>query len=141
MFLCYLVENNIFSCNLTIFFVQDANRKINFGMRLTLISDATWVSCASYLDLCNLSRAFTVRIDGSKLQPGVYNSTIKAYDTACIEKGHIFHINITLVQPHVFPEKEVNYQLAWKDQFFPSNSLKRHFVLVPELATYASKCL
>lgn len=96
-----------------------------------------WIQVAKFIDLCYSSRSFIVSIDPSKLQPGVYKGSVKAYDTeATPEKGVIFEVPITIVNPH-----EVDYLRC---EYTPPsvvlckpNTIIRDFILVPLNATYA----
>jgi tripeptidyl-peptidase-2 len=92
---------------------------------------------AKFIDLCYTSRSFIVNIDPTNLQPGVYKGSVKAYDTsASAEKGIIFEVPITVVQPH-----EVD---LLRYEFAPSNvvlckpnTIIRDFIVIPPNATYA----
>lgn len=86
-----------------------------------------------------MSRSFIIKIDPSGLSPGVYRGRVRAYDTvAGAEKGSIFEVPITVVQPHVVNE-------STRYEFVPSpaevqckpNTIIRDFIMVPSNATYA----
>lgn len=115
----------------------DAGRKINFNLRLSLVCDASWVQFPSHFELMNMSRAFTVRIDGVKLQTGVHSTTIRAYDVNNVDKGPVFTIPITIVQP-IIVEKTMNLpDFNYKKILFKPNTINRHFIMVPDDATWA----
>lgn len=111
------------------------NNKITFNMRLTLVCNAAYVSYPAHLDLSNLMRSFIVKIDTSALTIGVHSTSIDAYDVTCVEKGPVFRVPITLVQPEdvTGPAYAVSF---YKVSFLP-NVIKRHFLVVPDLATWA----
>lgn len=52
----------------------DPSRKINFNLKLSLVSDASWVHFPSHFDLMYMPRAFAIRVDGSNLPEGVYST-------------------------------------------------------------------
>ncbi|KAH0553976.1 tripeptidyl-peptidase 2 isoform X2 [Cotesia glomerata] len=115
----------------------DATRKINFNLRLSLVCDAAWVQFPSHFELMHMSRAFTVRIDGVKLPEGVHATNIRAYDVENVEKGPVFSIPITVVQPLAI-QKSMNLpDLHYSRVLFKANTIVRHFILVPEDATWA----
>ncbi|XP_044020581.1 tripeptidyl-peptidase 2 isoform X2 [Aphidius gifuensis] len=115
----------------------DASCKINFNIRLSLVCDASWVQFPSHFELMNMSRSFTVRIDAVKLPSGVHTTTIRAYDVNNIDKGPVFLIPITIVQPMII-EKTMNLpDFHYSKILFKPNTIKRHFILVPDDATWA----
>lgn len=109
--------------------------KINFNLRLTLVASEPWVQCGSFIDLCYSSRAFNVKIDPSNMAPGVHSARIRAYDSTCVEKGTLFEVPITVVQPVVIDNAKFEYKNA-VDKCRP-NTIIRDFILVPKNATYA----
>ncbi len=62
---------------------------------------------------------------------------MKAYDTSCVEKGPVFRIPITLVQPHVFAADQEKKELTFNDVVLKPSQMQRHYILVPENATWA----
>lgn len=54
------------------YFLLDPSRKINFNLRLSLVSDAPWVQFPTHLDLMHMPRAFAVRVEPSSLSEGVH---------------------------------------------------------------------
>ncbi|KAM8713905.1 hypothetical protein ACLKA7_014119 [Drosophila subpalustris] len=121
----------------------DPKDKFNFNVRLNLIPSQSWVQCGSFLDLSYGVRSIVVRIDPTSLQPGVHSAVVKAYDTDCVQKGPLFEIPITVVQPHVLenvqstPVFEPTTQRADKSVEFQPNTIQRDFILVPDKATWA----
>ncbi|KAK6617784.1 hypothetical protein RUM43_014012 [Polyplax serrata] len=114
----------------------DNDSKINFNMRFALLCDDTWVSASSHLDLMNITRTLSVRIDPTCLPEGVHSSIIKAYDVACPEKGMVFYIYITVVKPAQVTDN-LNPSLYFKEVAFKPNTIKRHFIRVPPNSTWA----
>lgn len=114
----------------------DPQTKINFGLHLALICKGEFVQCPAFLDLQNLGRTISVKIDPSGLTSGIHFTSIEAYDVSCVEKGPLFSIPITVVQPEEF-SAPTPYELQWKSVQFKPNTIKRHFIVVPTYATWA----
>ncbi|XP_055608253.1 tripeptidyl-peptidase 2 isoform X1 [Uranotaenia lowii] len=110
--------------------------KINFNVRLTLIPTEAWIQCGSFLDLCYSARTFSVKIDPTGLSAGVHKACIKAFDSACVEKGTLFEIPVTVVQPMVIDPKTLEYSSPEAVVCKP-NTILRNFFLVPKHATWA----
>ncbi|CAB3241271.1 unnamed protein product [Arctia plantaginis] len=109
-------------------------RQIAFGVRLALAVRAEWVSVAQHLDMMNAARPLNVRLRTDALPPGPHFASILAYDVSCIEKGPVFRIPITVLQPQPLltgvpsiVNKKVNFKPA---------TIVRHFVVVPPEATW-----
>uniref|UniRef100_A0A182IWH8 Tripeptidyl-peptidase 2 n=1 Tax=Anopheles atroparvus TaxID=41427 RepID=A0A182IWH8_ANOAO len=115
----------------------DPADKINFNVRLTLIPTEPWIQCGNYLDLCYSARKVAVKVDPTGLAAGVYRASVKAYDSTCPEKGVLFEIPVTVVQPHVIDPK--TNELARRDAPVDCkpNTIIREFILVPKYATWA----
>lgn len=116
--------------------IETYPERTDFTMNLVLTCDKTWVSHPSHLVLTNMSRSLSIRIDPTSLPTGVHTTSVKAYDSSCVEKGPVFRIPITLVQPYVFPEHQ-KPELVCKDVVFKPSQMNRHYILVPENATWA----
>ncbi|KAH8371854.1 hypothetical protein KR093_009109 [Drosophila rubida] len=121
----------------------DPKDKFNFNVRLSLVPSQPWVQCGSFLDLSYGTRSIVVRIDPTSLQPGVHSAVVKAYDTDCVQKGPLFEIPVTVVQPHVLdnventPVFEPASNRGDKSVEFQPNTIQRDFILVPDKATWA----
>jgi len=46
--------------------------KIAFSCRMALTCSAAWVDCPSYLELMNMQRQFTLKVDPTSLSTGVH---------------------------------------------------------------------
>ncbi|XP_055380292.1 tripeptidyl-peptidase 2 [Condylostylus longicornis] len=117
-----------------------AQDKISFNLRIAVIASEPWVKCAKFLDLCYSMRKFDVEIDPVNLLPGVHTAKIRGYDSNCIEKGALFEIPVTVIQPFTV-DIEVsrcfnNPQYNGIKEFKP-NTIQRDFILVPNRATWA----
>lgn len=67
------------------------------------------------------------------------NFSVRAYDVTNIAKGPVFQIPITVVQPMVLPKTALLPDLTYTNVLFKPNTIQRHFILVPEDATWAGK--
>uniref|UniRef100_V5I9M9 Tripeptidyl-peptidase 2 n=1 Tax=Anoplophora glabripennis TaxID=217634 RepID=V5I9M9_ANOGL len=113
----------------------DAERKIKFNMKLVLTCNADYVNYPSHLDLSNVSRMFAIKIDTSYLSEGLHSTFINAYDVSCVEKGPVFKVPITVIQPKEV--MEVKYQISYGKINFKPNTIRRHYYVVPNMATWA----
>ncbi|KAI9577908.1 hypothetical protein GQX74_015182 [Glossina fuscipes] len=116
--------------------------KLNFNVRLNLVPSQPYVQCGAFLDLNYCTRSLVVKVDPSGLSPGVHTAVIQAFDTDCVEKGSLFEIPVTIVQPHVIDNEEtrlyepISHTTDGSFEFQPS-TIKRDFILVPPRATWA----
>ncbi|XP_055627054.1 tripeptidyl-peptidase 2 isoform X2 [Toxorhynchites rutilus septentrionalis] len=110
--------------------------KISFNVRLTLIPSEPWIQCGSFLDLCYSARTISVKVDPTGLTTGVHKASIKAYDSSSVDKGVLFEIPVTLVQPIVVDPKTFEYSHTEAIPCKP-NTILRNFFLVPKYATWA----
>ncbi|XP_021931036.1 tripeptidyl-peptidase 2 [Zootermopsis nevadensis] len=63
--------------------------------------------------------------------------SIKAYDVSCVEKGPVFRVPITVVRPTQLPRELLRPELSFRNVVFKPNTMHRHFILVPDEATWA----
>ncbi|XP_043258788.1 tripeptidyl-peptidase 2 isoform X2 [Colletes gigas] len=115
----------------------DPALKIAFNLKLTLVCDASWVQFPTHLDLMHMARAFAIRVDATNLPEGVHATSVRAYDVTDIGKGPVFQIPITVVQPQTLPKTAILPDLTFTNVLFKPNTIYRHFILVPEDATWA----
>lgn len=66
-------------------------------------------------------------------------SSVRAYDVTNIAKGPVFQIPVTVVQPMTLPKTALLPDLTYANVLFKPNTIQRHFILVPEDATWAGK--
>ncbi|KAG5891542.1 hypothetical protein JTB14_028560 [Gonioctena quinquepunctata] len=112
-----------------------AERKIYYNQKFVLTCDASYVSFPLHLDLANVARMFAIKIDTSSLTEGLYSTFINAYDVNCIEKGPVFKIPITVIQPKEVTEPK--YTVTHSNVNFKPNTIKRHYYAIPNMATWA----
>lgn len=113
-----------------------SEKKIDFQMSLALVCDASWVSCPPYLEMMNIQRMFSVNVDPSGLPEGVHRTSIRAYDVSCVEKGPVFNVEVTVVRPSKVPDT-CRGEIEYKNVEFKPNTIKRHFVEVPDDVSWA----
>lgn len=112
----------------------EASRKINFNLQLALVCKGAFVSYPVHLNLTNVARVFSVKVDTKDLPVGVHATQIEAFDANNVEKGPVFKVPITVVQPEVVDCPK--YKLYFPMVAFKPNTIKRHFYVVPYLATW-----
>lgn len=52
------------------------------------------------------------------------------------DKGPVFQVPITVIQPSLLPKGGTCPDLVFKDVLFKPNTIKRHFIFVPDDATW-----
>ncbi|KAH1023665.1 hypothetical protein HUJ04_012827 [Dendroctonus ponderosae] len=112
-----------------------AEEKINFNMKLALTCPLECVQYPKHLDLSNVARTFGIDIDTSALPEGLHSTFVSAYDTACVSKGPVFQIPVTIIQPSEVPDQK--FILKYSSIPFKPNTIKRHYFVVPSAATWA----
>lgn len=65
--------------------------------------------------------------------------SVRAYDVTNVGKGPVFQIPVTVVQPMTLPKTVLLPDLTYTNVLFKPNTIQRHFILVPEDATWAGK--
>ncbi|XP_055535925.1 tripeptidyl-peptidase 2 [Wyeomyia smithii] len=135
-----LTKPEEFNVNIEPVFFNDkytsSSYKISFNVRLTLIPTESWIRCGSFLDLCYSTRTIIVKVDPTGLIAGVHKASIKAFDSSCVDKGVLFEIPITVVQPIVVDPTTLEYTCSEAIICKP-NTILRNFFLVPKYATWA----
>lgn len=136
------VKSREYTVNIEPVFLNDKDvvpkKKIEFNMRIALISSENWVQCGSYLDLCYDSRSISVKVDPTNLPIGVHSASVRAFDSTNFGKGTIFEIPITVIVPihmDVAKTKTFNFDTI----LYKSNTIARHFIYVPANATCAGE--
>lgn len=56
---------------------------------------------------------------------------------SCVEKGPVFRVPITVVRPVQLPRELLRPELHFTNVAFKPNTVRRHFFLVPDEATWA----
>ncbi|XP_076034964.1 tripeptidyl-peptidase II isoform X2 [Oratosquilla oratoria] len=113
------------------------NEKLSFNMEMVLCCDAPWVKAPACLQMSYVVRAFQVSIDPSGLERGrAYFTSIRAYNSKKPEKGVMFEVPITIVVPVVALEN--GYYYSCPPETFKAGHIRRHFIMVPSGATWAT---
>ena len=109
--------------------------KVHFELRVTLEATERWIEVADHLLLMHGGRSFEVRVDPTRLEPGVHYAEIRGFDASRPERGPIFRIPITVVRPlRPDPAEPV----AWNETIrFEPGQVERRFIAVPPGATWA----
>ncbi|XP_041482803.1 tripeptidyl-peptidase 2-like isoform X1 [Lytechinus variegatus] len=135
----YLRENNkARECNVSIEpeFVEntDPAEKIAFNLHIALAVEAPWVQAPAHLVLMNTSRSVSIKVDPQGLPEGAHYTEVCGYDLSEPAKGPLFRIPVTVIVP-----QDLNGQIdvEWTDKEFRSGQIRRHFVRVPQGATWA----
>lgn len=56
-----------------------------------------------------------------------------------MEKGPVFRVPITVIRPTQLPRELFRPELHFTNVMFKPNTVQRHFILVPDEATWAGK--
>ncbi|KAG5677346.1 hypothetical protein PVAND_007111 [Polypedilum vanderplanki] len=115
----------------------DRAEKINFNIRLALVPSHSWIQTGKFIDLCYTTRSFVIKVDPTKLSPGVYRGSVRAYDTSSSsEKGSIFEVPVTVVQPYETDPLRFEHVPHPETILCKPNTIIRDFIFVPNNATY-----
>lgn len=63
---------------------------------------------------------------------------IRAYESNDVEKGSVFEIPVTVVQP-IALDAQSNWRQEFDEVVCKPNTILRHFIMVPNNATWAGK--
>uniref|UniRef100_A0A1B6LQD6 Tripeptidyl-peptidase 2 n=1 Tax=Graphocephala atropunctata TaxID=36148 RepID=A0A1B6LQD6_9HEMI len=113
----------------------EAEKKIEFQISLVLACSAPWVQYPSHLEMMNIARVMSIRVDPTGLSPGVHNTCLRAYDVNRPERGPVFRVEVTVVQPQVLDSLQP--ELVCSRVHFDPNTIQRHFLLVPDPVSWA----
>ncbi|MBK9118998.1 MAG: S8 family serine peptidase [Phycisphaerales bacterium] len=112
----------------------DNQRRVEYELRCRLESTARWVECAEHLMVMHGGRRLDVRVDPTRLSPGVHYAEIRGFDAADPQRGPLFRVPITVIRPHALPAGGV----TWRERLvFEAGQIERRFLAVPEGATWA----
>jgi tripeptidyl-peptidase-2 len=73
--------------------------RIEFEVRCSVQSTASWVSAPDHFMLMNNGRAFKISVDPTNLSPGVHTAKVCGSDADHPERGVIWSVPITVVKP------------------------------------------
>ncbi|XP_033760966.1 tripeptidyl-peptidase 2-like [Pecten maximus] len=115
---------------------SEQEEKIALSLQLALTCDAAWVQHPKHLELMNVARTISVKVDHSGLTEDAHYTEICAFDVSCVEKGPVFRIPITVIKPAKVSD-ETTYEMCFNDVQFKPGHIHRHFIHVPQGATVA----
>lgn len=101
-------------------------------------SSAPWVECPSVLLAAHGTRSFEVRVDALKLPPGLHSAEVVGVERGAEWRGPLFRVPVTVTAPLALAAKTPfgNSVMQWVGLSFTPGEVKRHFVVVPEGATW-----
>ncbi|CAH0727680.1 unnamed protein product, partial [Brenthis ino] len=111
-------------------------KQIAFSVRLALACAAPWLAAPAHLHCANAPRALALRLRTHDLPPGPHYACVKAYDVSCVEKGPVFRVAVTVLQPAALRGAPHAPQLEERDVLFRPSTIKRHIVIPPMEATW-----
>lgn len=119
---------------------RDASSKIKFNMDLLLICDDPWIEAPKFLNLTYCTRNIPIKVNPLGLPHGLHFSTVRAYDSANIEKGVVFSIPITYVIAETVEtsnnlKSDEKFTLAYPATMLQPGQVKRIFVKPPRGAS------
>ncbi|CAO1619710.1 unnamed protein product [Jaminaea pallidilutea] len=109
----------------------EPEKAYDLQLKANLKSSASWISAPDFLHLGGNGRTFEIRVDPTGLSPGLHSAFVRGYDSD--KSGHqLFEVPVTVTKPEVPSSPTVRYSTTLK-----AGSIERHFVHVPEGATWA----
>jgi len=96
------------------------NKRVSFELRAKLESSESWVEVPSYLVMSSEGKSFVLRLDTSKLAPGVHYAEVQGHHTKRPELGPLFIIPITVVVPLEMADPHYTFEVSFFLSFFLS---------------------
>ncbi len=118
-------------------FREDENhdKRIGLSVRVALESTAPWIECADHMLLLHGGESMRVRVDPTKLAPGVHYEEIRGYDSTARGRGPLFRVPVTVIKP-IDPPDDGH---GWSETLsFKPGQIERRFFTVPHGATWAN---
>ena len=107
--------------------------RLSFELLLNLKATADWVEVGDRVFLQQTGRRFPVRIDPTKLEPGLHYAEVHGFDAAHPDRGPLIRFPITVIRPITLTDSTY-----WADTLdFKAGNVARRFIHVPENATWA----
>lgn len=110
----------------------EGEQAYNLQLPVSLVPTESWVHAPEFIFLGGNGRSFEVRVDTTRLEPGLHTANIRGYDS---EKPgrHLFDIPVTVTKP--IPSSGPSVQIHKVK--LSKGKVDRHFISVPEGATWA----
>lgn len=122
-----LSQEKVYNVEIKPFFDEvQTQKKFDFELFLTLKSDEAWIEHAEFVHLNNTGRLLQVKVDPSKLTPGLHITSVRGYSNTT--QKCLFEIPITIAKP--IPPPASKY--AKFDLQFTPGKIERRFLNVPE---------
>jgi tripeptidyl-peptidase-2 len=109
----------------------EAKEKLDFELRVALRTTQPWAEAGQYLVLAHAGRPLEVRVDPTRLSPGLHTAEVRGYDAAAPQRGPLFRLPITVTKPEAVPD---GGELHGKADCRHGDIVRR-FVAVPPSAT------
>jgi len=125
--------------------LETQQARVNFEMKMNLRlgpeqhslprqSPAPYVSHPDHLMLMHNGRTFSIEVDPTALESGLYTTQLTGYDATDPDKGALFSFPITIVKPTALPPNEPSPNLGQMN-FGPAETY-RFFLTPPAGATF-----
>ncbi|KAG9286248.1 hypothetical protein G9A89_014234 [Geosiphon pyriformis] len=111
------------------------SQKYEFESRVALITTENWVRSPDFLLFGSPGRSFQIKVDPSQLSPGkLYYAEVQGYDTSTSSPVPLFKVPVTITKPLTLTNGS---KLSLGTLSFGPGHIERHFVKVPQGATFA----
>ena len=114
------------------FNVEDTASVYDVDLELAVTTSESWIYAPDFVAVNGTGRSFNIKVDPTSLVAGLHSGEIKAWQGDRL----IFSIPVTVTKPEL-PKLPVTIF----SHSFTSGTVKRHFVAVPEGATWVSQLL
>ncbi|MFK7959078.1 MAG: S8 family serine peptidase [Phycisphaerales bacterium] len=116
---------------------EDHRRRIEFAMDLELEPSADWIDVAPGLHMVHGGGGFEVRVDPTRLDPGVHAGRIDVYDAAGRARGPVTSVPVTVIRgERLDGPRDEDPRLERRLAFEPG-TIRRTFVEIPDNARWA----
>ncbi len=129
------------SINVRPVFPEDADNrdKVDYEMHVALEATEDWVQTGSGFVLTHGGLMFSVRVDPTRLAPGVHFAEILGHDSTTKNRGPIFRIPVTVIRT-VPSASQAGVAIEERLSLQPGQ-VERRFLAVPEECTWADVSL
>jgi len=107
---------------------EETSKLYEVDLDCSIMASASWVSVPPFLALAGNGRAFAIKVDPTELEPGLNTAQIKVHH----RNRNLLTIPVVVAKPDQLTLPSYKFEHS-----YTSGAMKRHFVAVPEGATYA----